>query len=105
MCTLSMVPRVCARRENLLTEEMERYFPDNQIGVFVGTWNMHEEKVRCNNFMIPKQRNKITLSSAFRTTILTTGLQSSTISLHQMHTLKEPIGAVAYHTVHIYYLI
>ena len=46
MFTSSMVPRVCARRENLLTEEMERYFPDNQIGVFVGTWNMHEEKVR-----------------------------------------------------------
>ena len=46
MFTSSMVPRVCARRENLLTEEMERYFPDNQIGVFVGTWNMHEEKVK-----------------------------------------------------------
>ena len=64
--TLSMLPRVYARRArtrsgNFLREEMERYFPDHQIGVFVGTWNMHEEKVMCNNFIIPKQRNKVLL--------------------------------------------
>ena len=48
--TLSLLPRVPARRArtrsgNFLKEEMERYFPDHQIGVFVATWNMHEEKV------------------------------------------------------------
>ena len=48
--TLSLLPRVPARRArtrsgNFLKEEMECYFPDHQIGVFVATWNMHEEKV------------------------------------------------------------
>ena len=47
----SLLPRVSARRArtrsgNFLKEEMERYFPDRQIGIFVATWNMHEEKVR-----------------------------------------------------------
>lgn len=50
LSTLSLLPRVPARRArtrsgNFLQEEMERYFPDHQIGVFVATWNMHEEKV------------------------------------------------------------
>ena len=49
--TLSILPRVSARRArtrsgNFLKEEMERYFPDGQIGIFVATWNMHEEKVK-----------------------------------------------------------
>lgn len=49
--TSTLLPRVSARRArtrsgNFLREEMERYFPDRQIGVFVATWNMHEEKVR-----------------------------------------------------------
>ena len=49
--TSSLLPRVSARRArtrsgNFLKEEMERYFPDRQIGIFVATWNMHEEKVR-----------------------------------------------------------
>ena len=53
LSTLSILPPVCARRArtrsgNFLREEMERYFPDHRINVFVGTWNMHEEKVRCN---------------------------------------------------------
>ena len=48
----TLLPRVSARRArtrsgNFLKEEMERYFPDRQIGIFVATWNMHEEKVRC----------------------------------------------------------
>ena len=48
----TLLPRVSARRArtrsgNFLKEEMERYFPDRQIGIFVSTWNMHEEKVRC----------------------------------------------------------
>ena len=47
----TLLPRVSARRArtrsgNFLKEEMERYFPDRQIGIFVATWNMHEEKVR-----------------------------------------------------------
>ena len=46
----TVLPRVSARRArtrsgNFLQEEMERYFPDRQIGIFVATWNMHEEKV------------------------------------------------------------
>ena len=46
----TLLPRVSARRArtrsgNFLKEEMERYFPDRQIGIFVATWNMHEEKV------------------------------------------------------------
>ena len=49
--TSTLLPRVSARRArtrsgNFLKEEMERYFPDLQIGIFVATWNMHEEKVR-----------------------------------------------------------
>lgn len=49
--TSTLLPRVSARRArtrsgNFLKEEMERYFPDRQIGIFVATWNMHEEKVR-----------------------------------------------------------
>lgn len=49
--TLSLLPRVSASRArtrsgNFLKEEMERYFPDGQIGIFVATWNMHEEKVK-----------------------------------------------------------
>lgn len=48
----TLLPRVSARRArtrsgNFLKEEMERYFPDRKIGIFVATWNMHEEKVRC----------------------------------------------------------
>jgi len=39
--------RARTRSGNFLKEEMERYFPDRQIGIFVATWNMHEEKVRC----------------------------------------------------------
>ena len=49
--TSGLLPRVSARRArtrsgNFLKEEMERYFPDRQIGIFVATWNMHEEKVK-----------------------------------------------------------
>ena len=78
MSTLSTFPRVCARRAktrngNLLREEMERYFPDHQIGVFVGTWNMHEEKVSCNNFIIPQTKKQTYPLTCLRTTILTTG--------------------------------
>ena len=48
---MSMLPRVSAqtartRSGNFLKEEMERYLPDHQIGVFVATWNMHEEKLK-----------------------------------------------------------
>ena len=47
---LSILPRLPASRARMRTgsflkEEMDRYFPDRQIGVFVATWNMHEEKV------------------------------------------------------------
>ena len=48
LSTMSMLPRVPAqKRSSNLKEEMERYLPDHQIGVFVATWNMHEEKVSC----------------------------------------------------------
>ena len=44
---MSMLPRVPAqKRSSNLKEEMERYLPDHQIGVFVATWNMHEEKLK-----------------------------------------------------------
>lgn len=26
-------------------EELDRYFPDRRVGVYVATWNMHGEKV------------------------------------------------------------
>lgn len=46
----SLLPKVPAnsvrsRNKNFLKEEMEKYLPDRQLGVFVATWNMHEEKV------------------------------------------------------------
>lgn len=46
----SLLPRVNARTvrmrtKNFLSEEMERYVPERCIGLFVATWNMHEEKV------------------------------------------------------------
>ena len=55
---MSMLPRVSARTArtrsgNFLKEEMERYLPDHQIGVFVATWNMHEEKVSCMFKQVP----------------------------------------------------
>ena len=58
LSTMSMLPRVSAqtartRSGNFLKEEMERYLPDHQIGVFVATWNMHEEKVSCMFKQVP----------------------------------------------------
>lgn len=58
LSTMSMLPRVSARTArtrsgNFLKEEMERYLPDHQIGVFVATWNMHEEKVSCMFKQVP----------------------------------------------------
>ena len=55
--TLSLLPRVPVRRArtrsgNFLKEEMDRYFPDHQIGVFIATWNMHEEKVTCTDIAL-----------------------------------------------------
>ena len=46
----SLLPKVFAnsvrsRNKNFLKEEMEKYLPDRRLGVFVATWNMHEEKV------------------------------------------------------------
>ena len=58
LSTMSMLPRVSARTArtrsgNFLKDEMERYLPDHQIGVFVATWNMHEEKVSCMFKQVP----------------------------------------------------
>ena len=49
----SLLPKVRAhsvrsRNRNFLREEMEKYLPDHLLGVFVATWNMHEEKVGCS---------------------------------------------------------
>lgn len=46
----SLLPRVDARtvrlrNTNFLQEEMEKYFPEHKLSIFVATWNMHEEKV------------------------------------------------------------
>ena len=46
----SLLPRVNAqaaraRNSNFLSQEMDKYVPERSIGVFVATWNMHEEKV------------------------------------------------------------
>ena len=57
--TSTLLPRVSARRArtrsgNFLKEEMERYLPERQIGIFVATWNMHEEKVSVMNHLMPR---------------------------------------------------
>ncbi|XP_031569076.1 inositol polyphosphate 5-phosphatase E-like [Actinia tenebrosa] len=58
----SFLPRVAAqkvrlRNMNFLQEEMLNYFPDRKVGVFVATWNMHEEKEipgYLDDFLLPE---------------------------------------------------
>jgi hypothetical protein len=33
------------RNSNFIQEELEKYLPEQKLMVFVGTWNMHGEKV------------------------------------------------------------
>ena len=35
--------RATAQREEPDFEELERYFPNHQMSLFIGTWNMHSE--------------------------------------------------------------
>jgi hypothetical protein len=47
---VSLLPRVPAerardRKSNFVKEELEKYLPERKLMVFVGTWNMHGEKV------------------------------------------------------------
>lgn len=92
--TLSMLPRVSARRArtrsgNFLKEEMERYFPDGKIGVFVATWNMHEEKevpFYLDDFLIPD-------ATDFLQDIYVIGLQESTSMRKEWEVrLQETLG-------------
>jgi hypothetical protein len=50
--TVTLLPRVLAsrardRNSNFVKEELEKYLPERKLMVFVGTWNMHGEKVGC----------------------------------------------------------
>lgn len=94
LSTLSMLPPVCARRArtrsgNFLREEMERYFPDHQISVFVGTWNMHEEKevpFYLDDFLIPN-------AIEFLQDLYVIGLQESTSARKEWEIrLQETLG-------------
>lgn len=92
--TLSLLPRVSAQRArtrsgNFLKEEMERYFPDHQIGIFVATWNMHEEKevpFYLDEFLIPD-------STDFLQDLYVVGLQESTSARKEWEIrLQETLG-------------
>jgi len=92
--TLSLLPRVSARRArtrsgNFLKEEMERYFPDRIIGIFVATWNMHEEKevpFYLEDFLIPD-------STDFLQDLYVIGLQESTSARKEWEIrLQETLG-------------
>jgi hypothetical protein len=48
---ITYLPRVPAskardRNSNFIQEELEKYLPERKLMVFVGTWNMHGEKVK-----------------------------------------------------------
>lgn len=50
---VTLLPRVPAsrardRNSNFIEEELEKYLPERKLMVFVGTWNMHGEKVGLN---------------------------------------------------------
>ncbi|KAL9988379.1 hypothetical protein ACROYT_G002817 [Oculina patagonica] len=90
----TLLPRVSARRArtrsgNFLKEEMERYFPDRQIGVFVATWNMHEEKevpFYLEDFLIPD-------STDFLQDLYVIGLQEATSQKKEWEVrLQETLG-------------
>ena len=47
---VTLLPRVPAarardRNSNFVKEELEKYLPERKLTVFIGTWNMHGEKV------------------------------------------------------------
>lgn len=93
--TRSMVlPHVSARSArtrsgNFLKEEMERYLPDRKIGIFVATWNMHEEKevpFYLDDFLIPD-------STDFLQDLYVIGLQESTSQRKEWEIrLQETLG-------------
>ena len=46
----TLLPRVPAskardRNSNFVQEELEKYLPEKKLMIFIGTWNMHGEKV------------------------------------------------------------
>lgn len=90
----TLLPRVSARRArtrsgNFLKEEMERYLPNRQIGIFVATWNMHEEKevpFYLDDFLIPD-------STDFLQDLYIIGLQESTPQRKEWEIrLQETLG-------------
>ncbi|XP_048587564.1 uncharacterized protein LOC5515358 isoform X2 [Nematostella vectensis] len=90
----SLLPRVPAkvarmRNKNFLREEMEKYFPDHKVGVFVATWNMHEEKEVpgfLDDFLLPENVD-------FLQDIYVIGLQESTSSRSEWEIrLQETLG-------------
>ncbi|PFX15188.1 uncharacterized protein LOC111343866 [Stylophora pistillata] len=92
--TSMVLPRVSARRArtrsgNFLKEEMERYLPDRKIGIFVATWNMHEEKevpFYLDDFLIPD-------STDFLQDLYVIGLQESTSQRKEWEIrLQETLG-------------
>ncbi|EDO43425.1 predicted protein [Nematostella vectensis] len=77
------------RNKNFLREEMEKYFPDHKVGVFVATWNMHEEKEVpgfLDDFLLPENVD-------FLQDIYVIGLQESTSSRSEWEIrLQETLG-------------
>ena len=56
---VTCLPRVPAsrardRNSNFVQEELEKYLPERKLMVFIGTWNMHGEKVLITSFTLRK---------------------------------------------------
>lgn len=83
------------------SEELDRYFPDRKVGVYVTTWNMQGEKVAHFGKFLPAachfkywSATKVALTlRAFRTT-WTTSSFLQTLSLHKTFTLSGSRKAV-----------
>lgn len=46
-------------------EELDRYFPDRRVGIYVATWNMQGEKVEGNQDSAASHRARYILSLIF----------------------------------------
>lgn len=46
-------------------EELDRYFPDRRVGIYVATWNMQGEKVEGNHDSAASHRARYILNLVF----------------------------------------